>query len=212
MSRVDGSVIVALVLAGGQSRRMGFDKALMLRNGEPLLQRTCRVAMGCASRVYVVTPWGERYRSILPARIEVWPESAAADPDGRRPGPLVALAEVTSVLATGATPPTWVLVLACDLPYLNARALQTWVSGLATLPPSVMAYLPRYRDRWEPLCGFYRATCGASWQTYLKTGKRSFQGWLNQQSVVAIPDVNPLWLANVNTPDDLAQWDILGPM
>lgn len=203
--------IVALVLAGGQSRRMGFDKALMLRNEEPLLLRTCRVALGCTSRVYVVTPWGERYRFLLPPQVDLWPESSAADRDGRRPGPLVALAEVVSTLATGATPPVWVLVLACDLPHLNARALQTWASDLAALPASVRAYLPRHQERWEPLCGFYRATCGASWQAYLKTGERSFQGWLNQQSVAAIPKVDPLWLTNVNTPHDLAQWGILGP-
>ena len=61
-------VIVALILAGGQSRRMGFDKALMAWNGEPLIQRTCRVALGCAARVYVVTPWADRYRPVLPPR------------------------------------------------------------------------------------------------------------------------------------------------
>ena len=185
---------------------MGTDKALIPWGDEVLIQRMCRVALGCANRVYVVTPWGDRYRPWLPAEIEIWPESPALATDGRRPGPLVALAQVVSVLAAEAeSAPAWVLALACDLPNLNETALRKWANHLDNLPPSVMAYLPRSQDRWEPLCGFYRIACGASWRAYLEAGGRSFQGWLNQQSVAAIPRVDPAWLVNLNTPDDVAK-------
>lgn len=198
--------LVALVLAGGQSRRMGTDKALLPWQGEPLLSRTCRAALACTSQVYVVTPWREQYRSILPATVDLWPEPPTLEPDGKRPGPLMALASVVAELANCdlAHRPQWVLALACDLPNLDGTALQRWAEHLATLSPSVMAYLPQSQGRWEPLCGFYRVACVASWNAYLATGKRSFQGWLHQQSVAMIPDVNPAWLMNLNTPDDLA--------
>jgi molybdopterin-guanine dinucleotide biosynthesis protein A len=199
--------ITGFVLAGGQSRRMGSDKALIHCGDEVLIQRTCRVALGCADRVYVVTPWGERYRPFLPPTVEIWPESPDLDSEGRRPGPLVALASVVSALVDDTDPPpAWVLALACDLPNLDEATLRDWASHLDSLPPSVMVYLPRIQGRWEPLCGFYRVACGASWQTYLETGGRSFQGWLNQQSVAAIPNVDPAWLINLNTPDDLTQF------
>lgn len=185
---------------------MGTDKALIQCGDEVLIQRTCRVTLGCADRVYVVTPWGDRYRPFLPAEIEMWPEPLSADPDGRRPGPLVALAEVVPALMEDAELASdWVLALACDLPNLDEAALREWASHLDRLPPSVMAYLPHIQDHWEPLCGFYRVACGASWQAYLASGGRSFQGWLRQQSVATIPGVDPAWLINLNTPDDVAQ-------
>lgn len=183
---------------------MGTDKALIPCGDEVLIQRTCRIALGCAEPVYVVTPWGNRYRPVLPKGIEIWPESPNTDPEGKPPGPLVALAQVVSVLAEDIeSAPAWVLALACDLPNLDEAALREWASHLDNLHPSVMAYLPRSQDRWEPLCGFYRIDCRTSWRAYLKTGKRSFQGWLNQQFVAAIPKVDPAWLINLNTPADL---------
>ena len=186
---------------------MGTDKALIRCGDGVLIQRTCRVALGCTDRVYVVTPWGDRYRSFLPPAVEIWPESPDFDAEGRRPGPLVALAEVVSALMEDAEIASdWVLALACDLPKLDEATLRNWASHLDSLPPSVMAYLPQIQGRWEPLCGFYRVACGASWRAYLEAGGRSFQGWLNQSSVAAIPRVNPAWLINLNTPDDVAKF------
>ncbi|MEB3288507.1 MAG: molybdenum cofactor guanylyltransferase [Leptolyngbya sp.] len=202
--------VVALVLAGGQSRRMGTDKALLVWDGDPLLSRVCRVALSCADQVYVVTPWGDRYRSLLPSTVQLWPESTSLDPDGSRPGPLVAISSVVNTLATRPPDhqPQWVLALACDMPHLAQTALPQWRYHLAQLSPSVLAYVPRPGHRWEPLCGFYRLACGASWQAYLATGQRSFQAWLNQlppSAAAVIPDVDPNGLMNLNEPDDLAQ-------
>ncbi len=45
----------AIVLAGGQSSRMGHDKALIEISGVPLLRRVCEAALQCTNQVYVVT-------------------------------------------------------------------------------------------------------------------------------------------------------------
>ena len=119
-------------------------------------------------------------------------------------GGLLGQQHATALAACGAIP---VLVdIRVDQSHMDEATLRDWASHLDSLPPSVMVYLPRIQGRWEPLCGFYRVACGASWQTYLETGGRSFQGWLNQQSVAAIPNVDPAWLINLNTPDDLTQF------
>lgn len=206
------AAVVAVVLAGGQSRRMGFDKALIRCGEELLIQRTCRVALACTDQVWVVTPWGDRYRPLLPATVNLWPESPTTDPDGRRPGPLVALAQVVNALAAepSAQRPQWALALACDLPNLDPVALQSWRFQLDRLPPAVLAYVPQVQDRWEPLVGFYRVACGSHWQRYLADGGRSLQGWLHQHSVAVIPDVDPRWLTNLNTPADLPPLPGLG--
>jgi molybdopterin-guanine dinucleotide biosynthesis protein A len=62
--------LTAIVLAGGKSSRMGQDKALIPIQGVPLLQRVCRIAETCADRVYVVTPWPERYQHLILPRCQ----------------------------------------------------------------------------------------------------------------------------------------------
>jgi hypothetical protein len=66
--------IAAIVLAGGQSSRMGRDKALIEVGGVPLLHKICAAAQSCANPVYVIAPWVERYQSILPPGCQLLPE------------------------------------------------------------------------------------------------------------------------------------------
>lgn len=214
-SRVKASA-VAIVLAGGRSSRMGRDKALLPIAGQPLLHRTCQVAIACADAVYVVTNRGDRYRSLMPAAVHLLAEPAAAAP----PGPLVALGYALGQICTEqAVGPDWVLALACDLPNLSAAVLSSWRQELTNLAPEVVAYLPQRGDRWEPLCGFYRSSVGESMRRSGEAGGqgaqtgskgRSLQAWLHQQSVAAIPSVDDRLLVNLNTPADWAQWENAG--
>jgi molybdopterin-guanine dinucleotide biosynthesis protein A len=208
--------VVAVILAGGRSSRMGRDKALLSVEGQTLIHRTCEVAIACTDAVYVVTSRGDRYRPLLPPGVHLLAEPAAAVP----PGPLVALGDALGKICTeGDIAPDWVLALACDLPNLSAAVLSRWRQALVDLAPDVVAYLPQRDDRWEPLCGFYRAAAGDSMRQYgesggrgSKTGSkgRSLQAWLHQQSVVAIPSVEDRLLVNLNTPADWAQWEAAG--
>ncbi|NJL49218.1 MAG: molybdenum cofactor guanylyltransferase [Leptolyngbyaceae cyanobacterium SM2_5_2] len=211
--------VTTLVLAGGQSSRMGQDKALLNLGAETLLQQTCNLALACTAAVYVVTPWPDRYRPLLPDTVSTIQEKSMV---GRNlgQGPLVALSQAVIVLLEqgvliaedssssipNSQPCQWILALACDLPNLTTAALQAWINDLDSLDPAALAYLPKRQGRWEPLCGFYRPRCLHSWQAYIAAGGRSFQGWLADQQVVPIPSVTDAWLTNLNTPADLEQW------
>jgi len=193
-----GDTLAALILAGGQSRRMGRDKALLDVRGTTLLRRTWDVATSVTPTVCVITPHPERYRPQLPPTtqwiVEPMPPSAP-------PGPLVALAQAWPQVETD-----WVLLLACDLPALRSEVLQIWARSLPTIPASAIAYLPRSIQGWEPLCGFYHRRCLSALQAYVAKGGRSFQSWLAQQSVQPIPTVPPDMLMNCNTPQDWHQY------
>lgn len=189
----------AIVLAGGQSRRMGTDKALLRLDGETLLQRTCRIAGEVCETVSVVTPWGDRYRAILPPTVTLIPEPIPATTPAA--GPLLGF-----LRALPQQQAEWVLLLACDLPRLQPQVLRHWRQGLPTLPATVMACVPRSAQGWEPLCGFYRRQCLAALEDFVAGGDRSFQRWLNHLPVHPIPVAGAEVLFNCNTPTD---WDTI---
>ncbi|MBD1936943.1 molybdenum cofactor guanylyltransferase [Microcoleus sp. FACHB-68] len=189
----------AIVLAGGQSSRMGRDKALIAPQGVPLLKQIYEIAVKCASPVYVVTPWPERYQDILPNSCRFIREEPL--PDETEPhGPLVGLAQGLAQVQT-----QWVLVLACDLPRLRVEVLQSWIGLLGDVEDDAIALLPRDAKGWQPLCGFYRHSCLPALQEFINQGGRSFQRWLSQHPVQEVPVSDRQMLFNCNTPTDLEQ-------
>lgn len=190
--------LAAIVLAGGRSSRMGQDKALIPVQGVPLLRQVCLVALECTSSVFVVTPWIDRYRPIVPPDCHLIQESLPPN-DALPHGPLVGFAQALAQVQAD-----WVLLLACDLPRLDAAILQAALPELPHLQTEI-ALLPRTEKGWEPLCGFYRSTCLTSLNAAISQGERSFQGWLAQESVRELPVTNPNLFFNCNTPADLNQ-------
>jgi molybdenum cofactor guanylyltransferase len=196
------SNLCAIVLAGGQSSRMGQDKALLEIEGIALLQKVGEVALACSDRVYIVTAWPQRYQHLpIANKCQFLKE---IDPQG----PLIGFRHSLSQAVNLASPnPFWVLLLACDLPNLEAGVLGTWIAQLRWLPDSVLAYLPQHvshhqTKQWEPLCGLYRSDCLVSLQKFIDCGGKSFQKWLTQIEVAEIPSINAQMLFNCNTPAD----------
>ncbi len=199
----------AMILAGGQSSRMGQDKAQILVHGVPLLRRICEVALQCSSSVFVVTSRPETYRAILPDGCELLQEQPL--PHESLPhGPLVGFSQGLAYVQT-----EWVLLLACDLPCLQVDILQRWIDQLdhqLNQHDELTALLPWTQYGWEPLCGFYRTSCLIRLRSFIQQGGRSFQRWLAQESVYAIAfSDDPVqqqqerrMLFNCNTLEDLA--------
>ena len=207
------------MLAGGQSRRMGQDKALLRLQGEVLLTRTCRQLLSvCAGQPILVITTRPSYQTLLPPGCNLILETAPQ-------GPLLAFARGLNQLLLAPQPigqqqqrSDWVLLLACDLPLLTVADLETAIARLAQLPDSVEAYLPPAALRsaapaettgvasryvaWEPLCGFYRQRCLPSLQTAIQNGDRAFQPWLKRLNIVPIAQWPPAHLLNCNRPED----------
>jgi molybdenum cofactor guanylyltransferase len=184
---------------------MGRDKATIEIDGVPLIRRIYDAVAGCADlgnrdrplhpRIHVITSWAHRYQSLLPDDCEFIAERS---PDC---GPLLAFAQALTVIST-----PWILTLACDLPNLSTPAIQSWIDGLPAVAPGSIAYLPKHPTKgWEALTGCYRQICHHSLREYIDNGGRSFQGWLQQQVVTELVVADPRWLANCNTPAELAQ-------
>lgn len=191
--------LTGIVLAGGKSSRMGQDKALLSIGGVPLLRLVCDRAIALCHLVYVVTPWQERYQHLLPARCQFVNEISIV---GEANAPIIGFAQGLAQAQTD-----WVLLLACDLPNLQVEQLQQWANQLDKVSKDAIALLPRHAKGWEPLCGFYRRECLAGLTDFISLGGRSFQRWLEQNSVQVLSVNDPQMLFNCNTPADVAILD-----
>lgn len=139
----------ALILAGGRSARLGgVPKSGLLYDGETLLERAIGAARG-ARRIVVVGPGGALPPGVLHTREEP-PYS----------GPAAAIAAGLAALSAGRVPASFTLVLACDMPLVNAAVpvLLTAVAGVGTeeLPASVHGVVAVSPDgRRQPLAAVY---------------------------------------------------------
>lgn len=218
--------IAALILAGGASSRMGQDKALLLWEGIPMLQRVIDAANLCCEEIYLLTSRSKIYQSYLQNEALTIPPFFLAQrhvraeargdrsfltgaerdqplyhwlPETMPPqGPLVALSQ-----GLGKISADWVLVLACDLPLLDGEILNQWRSQLPNLPLDTLALVPHH-NYWHPLCGFYRPQALPSLEKFLSQGGKSFQAWLPSLPAQKIPlgtaEIRMLW--NCNYPTD----------
>ncbi len=191
------SQVTALILAGGQSKRMGTDKALLIWQGKTLLQRVYEVSRMCCTQVSVITPWPERYRALLPNSVDWIVESPFHS------GPLIAFAQGWKKVST-----PWVLLLACDMPCLDATLIQRWIQNL---PPAAtlgaLAYVPYHQSRWEPLCGIYNREGRPLLNMFINAKGQSFQQWLSTIDAVPLIVTEEIasMLRNCNVPKDLSE-------
>ena len=198
MSSIEDQVS-AIILAGGESIRMGQDKALLRLGNGTFLSHVCLVASECTAQTYVISPWIEKYQNFLPPGCQPVKERLVFNAPSNTP--LIGFAQGLELVATD-----WVLLLACDLPYLSSSQVKQWLSALTTVLPTEIAFLPRSVKGWEPMCGFYRQDCLPLLKQYIAQGGKSFQSWLAQYPVKELVLSDRRCLFNCNTPED---WKLL---
>ena len=129
-----------VVLAGGRSQRMGFDKLVAPFAGEPLARRLAR-ALAELDPVFVATQAvADAVDGIAGVQVAVTEPTAG-------PGATLALAHAAI------SPDMHLAVLACDLPFLDAarvRAFVARVPGDADLAWPVVASVPGHPVVWSP--------------------------------------------------------------
>ncbi len=184
-----------VVLVGGESRRMGRDKAGIVLAGETLLARTVRTLAGIFDEVLVVGRGAVEFE--LPAHARV----VADEQPGL--GPVGGIAT-----ALGAAPHDWIFVCACDMPLLDAQAILA-LAGLAEKTSGPKAVAPRVGEHVHPLAAFYSREVLAAAREALATEKLSARAFLKEIRAAYIDlDVGSAVaraLTNVNTPEELAR-------
>ena len=176
-----------VVLAGGRSRRMGTDKALIEIGGEGLAARvaTALARGGCDP---VVCQGGD-VEALARLGLRVVPDS---EPGG---GPLHAIADALAWAA-----PADVVVSACDLPGLDATTVARLIAAAGEHADSgVVAAV----DASGPhLLALWRQAVAAQLAELLDEGVRSYRAALERLGGATV-DVPAGAVVNVNRPQDL---------
>lgn len=181
----------AYILAGGQSRRFGSDKARAAFDKKPLIAQLAEQLSTCLNPVVVVAESAGKYDDLGLTTI-------ADDRPGQ--GPLGGLA--TALHHRQATlGPGWCFVAACDT---VAESLDT-VDLLANhLKPMRSAVVFR-RQYWEPLWACYHTDALPHARVALGHDNRSMQRFLNHlPGALALPDPGNSFPRQANTPAELA--------
>jgi molybdopterin-guanine dinucleotide biosynthesis protein A len=182
--------VYGLVLAGGRSTRMQRDKAAIeYRPGETQLDAVMQLLRPRVARAFVSV----RQDQLTDGTRARYPQIIDR---GGLEGPI---AGISAALA-GHPDVAW-LVLACDLPFLDARTLDTLLAARAS-ERMATAFRSSHDGLPEPLCAIYEPRAGAAIDSYIAGGRSCPRKFLINTDTCLLAQPNPRALDNVNTVAD----------
>ncbi|MEQ8332886.1 molybdenum cofactor guanylyltransferase MobA [Nisaea sp.] len=201
---IDTGDIVGVLLAGGQSRRMGGgDKSLQHLAGRPILEHVIERVTGQVGCI-VLNANGD------PARFDAYGLPVAPDVVAGQPGPLAGVLTGMTWAAAHMPAARWILTVATDAPFVPrdlahslGRAIEDSGADLACASSG---------GRRHPVIGLWPvALAGALREALEVDGVRKVDRWTAQydMAIADYPDdpVDPFF--NVNKPEDVKASELL---
>ena len=186
--------MTGIVLSGGESRRMGRDKAFLVLDGLPLIAHVLNALHTITDRVIIVTNAPDAYAS--------YDAIVVADALEKR-GPLTGI--YSGLLAAT---DEFSVVVACDMPFLNPDLI-SYMAGLAKGHDIVV---PRIAGRVEPLHALYSKRLLPLIEKRLQQDERQIQGIFSEATVryVTEPEIDRYdpgrrSFKNLNTPEEFKE-------
>jgi len=184
----------AVILAGGNSGRMGSPKELLRwREGTfltELVKEVARLELACL----VVSNHPER----LPAEVTDQPQVTVTVDLVPSAGPVSGL-----VTAFRACQEDMLLVLSCDLPFMEQEQLDKLI-GYANGLTDWDVVAAAAHDRVHPLCAIYHRRTQPVWEQALQNGELRLMATLDKLQLCTTPEgLLDRWAVfNANTPEE----------
>lgn len=180
--------VTGVLLAGGKSRRMGRDKALLQVDGKTLFESSLGLLMQFFSRIMIAGDRPDLEQPGILSIADIYPGSA--------------LGGLHTGLSAAAT--DWIFVAPCDMPYPDARIAERLLAERR----GVDAVVPRTHDGYEPVFALYHKNCLAPMESMLRQNQFRIYDFYQQISIRYLdpPELPEGWeraLLNLNTPEQL---------
>lgn len=182
--------VTGVLLAGGKSRRMGQDKAVLQLDGMRLFEHSLVLLQQFFTTILIAGDRPDLSCPGIPAIPDIYPGSALGG------------------LYTGlqAAETEWIFVIPCDMPYPDARM----VSLLLSHRTGVDAVVPRTTDGYEPVFALYHKNCLLPMEQMLQQKQFRIYDFYQRIDIHYLdpPQLPDGWqhsLINLNTPDQLAR-------
>lgn len=189
-------MLTVCIQAGGQSSRMGEDKALKPFLGRPLIQRVVDRLTPIADEIIVTTNRPDDYAFL---NLRLFPDL--------KPG-RGALGGLYTAIASASHPV--VAVVACDMPFASSMLIETMSRLLVDAEREADVVIAKSEEGYEPLHAIYRRdTCLPAIEAAIDADQWKVIAWFPQVKVRVLrpeeiksadPDGLAFW--NVNTPEE----------
>jgi len=184
----------AFILAGGQSSRMGTDKAFVTLDGRTLLSRALDLARSITPDVHIVGD-KQKYSSFAPVIEDLFPGC----------GPLAGIHA-----ALRSSDHDLNLILAVDVPFVSPALLQYLIARAKDSPASVT--VPRAGNGLQPLCALYRRAFADAAEQALRAARYKIDALFHEARTQFITEqdlhaagFSPQSFRNLNTPEDVSE-------
>jgi len=185
--------ISCIVLCGGQSRRMGTNKALIKINGVTIIERVIRELKKLSKNIVVVVDKKEKY-----AQITKYEEVKIFEDENRDVGPVegmrIGLKHIDKESA---------FVCACDMPFIQGGCVKE-LYGYKT--EDIYCVIPRANGKLHPLHGIYDKKTYELLSAMVKTDKKRIAYLFDSAKTKIVENCGcnlELSLTNINNPEDL---------
>lgn len=183
--------VSGIILAGGESRRMGSDKSLLPIQGARFIDRIYSCLSSLFEEVIIVTNSPELYQDIPCRKVpDIYLNHGALG------GIHAGLSQVGQPRA---------FVVGCDMPFVSTEM----VRKICSKADQGDLILPLSSSGHEPLHALYDKSCLSAIEQALKAGHKRIMKFFSQVRVVEIPAIELLPLdpqeksfSNINTPDE----------
>jgi molybdenum cofactor guanylyltransferase len=178
-----------LVLAGGQSRRMGRSKPWIEVGNSILIRYVVERLAPAFSELMVSFAEPEQMEQLLPYRVVFDRKRNAGPLAGLEAGLLAAHNQV-------------LFAVACDMPYVERSTAEIAVAAAR----SCDAAIPRHDGLFEPVCGAYRKTALPAIVSALDAGNYVAHEVVGDLDVTWLEQLEPAQFKSLNTPADLERF------
>lgn len=176
----------AIVMSGGQSRRMGTDKSTLALNGKPMLSTLIDQLNPNVNELLI--SGSPRKYTFTGCRVI----------EDHKPqcGPLMGLWSTLQ-----ASNHELNFVVACDVPRIHLPLLRRMVREIGDHD----AVVPIIKNQQQPLFALYRKRIASTIERLLHNGRRSMHALLEQIDLLSI-EIKGDWYYNLNTPEEFERY------